>query len=136
MKETNTKYTGLTEEEMISAMIEVATFNEYIPDEDDEATFEDVFTPDVESYKLEAYFTEPTESEKYIIQQVSERGSEGDGAEMFLTFKITNKETNTVGYLEYSGRYSSWDSSYYENSYIVQPREVTIIEYAQLQEVK
>ena len=134
---TNTKYTGLTEEEMYQAMIEVATFNEYIADEDDdEATFEDVFTPDVESYTLEAYFTEPTESDKYIVEQVSERGSEGDGAEMFLTFKITNKETNVVGYLEYSGRYSSWDSSYYENSYIVQPREVTIIEYAQLQEVK
>ena len=85
---TNTKYTGLTEEEMYQAMIEVATFNEYIPDEDDdEATFEDVFTPDVESYTLEAYFTEPTESDKYIVEQVSERGSEGDGAEMFLTFK-------------------------------------------------
>ena len=36
MNETNTKYAGLTEEEMISAMIEVATFNEYIPDEDDD----------------------------------------------------------------------------------------------------
>lgn len=130
---TNTKYTGLTEEEMYQAMIEVATFNEYIPDEDDvEATFEDVFIPDVESYKLEEYFTEPTESEKYIVQQVSERGSEGDGAEMFLTFKITDKETNAIGYLEYSGRYSSWDSSYYENRYIVQPREVTIIEYAEV----
>ena len=137
MNETNTKYTGLTEEEMLSAMIEVATFNEYIPDEDDdEATFEDVFIPDVESYKLEAYFTKPTESEKYIVQRVSERGCEGDGAGMFLTFKITDKETDAVGYLEYCGRYSSWDSSYYENSYIVQPREVTIIEYVQLQEVK
>ena len=133
MNETNTKYTGLTEEQMMAAMIEVATVNGYTPDEDDEdVTFEDVFIPDVESYKLEEYFTEPTESEKYIIQRVSERGSEGDGAEMFLTFKITNKETNTVGYLEYNGRYSSWDSSYYENRYIVQPREVTIIEYAEV----
>ena len=124
------EYTGLTEEQMLSAMIEVATFNEYLPDEDDEdVTFEDVFIPDVESYKLEEYFTEPTESEKYIIQRVSERGSEGDRAEMFLTFKITNKETNTVGYLEYSGRYSSWDSSYYDEYYIVLPKEVTVIQY-------
>lgn len=130
---TNTEYAGLTEEQMISAMIEVATFNEYIPDEDDdEATFEDAFTTDVESYKLEGYFTKPTESEKYIVQQVSDRGAEGDGADMFLTFKITDKETNTVGYLEYCGRYSSWDSSYYENSYVVQPREVTIIEYIEV----
>ena len=124
------EYTGLTEEQMLSAMIEVATFNEYLPDEDDEdVTFEDVFIPDVESYKLEEYFTEPTESEKYIVQQVSDRGSEGDGAEMFLTFKITDKETNTVGYLEYSGRYSSWDSSSYDDSYVVLPEEVTVIQY-------
>ena len=130
---TNTEYAGLTKEQMISAMIEVATFNEYIPDEDDdEATFEDAFTTDVESYKLEGYFTKPTESEKYIVEQVSERGAEGDGADMFLTIKVTDKETNTVGYLEYCGRYSSWDNSYYENSYVVQPREVTIIEYIEV----
>ena len=125
----NTKYTGLTEEQMISAMIEVATFNEYTPDEDDdEATFEDVFMTECADC-IEEYFTEPTESEKYIVEQVSDRGSEGDGAEMFLTFKITDKETNTVGYLEYSGRYSSWDSSSYDDSYVVLPEEVTVIQY-------
>lgn len=125
----NTKYAGLTEEQMISAMIDVATFNEYIPDEDDdEATFEDVFMTECAD-RIEEYFTEPTESEKYIVQQVSDRGSEGDGAEMFLTFKITDKETNTVGYLEYSGRYSSWDSSSYDDSYVVLPEEVTVIQY-------
>ena len=125
----NTKYTGLTEEQMISAMIEVATFNEYTPDEDDdEVTFEDVFMTECADY-MEEYFTEPTESEKYIVEQVSDRGSEGDGAEMFLTFKITDKESNTVGYLEYSGRYSSWDSSSYDDSYVVLPEEVTVIQY-------
>lgn len=124
------EYKGLTEEQMISAMIEVATVNGYTPDEDDdEVTFEDDFTPDVESYKLEGYFTRPTESDKYIVERVSERGSEGDGAEMFLTFKITNKETGKIGYLEYSGRYSSWDSSYYDERYIVEPEEVTVIQY-------
>lgn len=124
------KYTGLTEEEMIAAMIEVATFNEYVPDEDDEdATFEDVFTPDCSAELLEGYFTRTTESNKYIAEQVSQRGSEGDGAEMFLTFKITNKETGKIGYLEYSGRYSSWDSSYYDERYMVEPEEVTVIQY-------
>lgn len=124
------EYKGLTEEEMVAAMIEVATFNEYVPDEDDEdATFEDDFTPDVESYKLEEYFTRPTESDKYIVEQVSQRGSEGDGADMFLTFKITDKETGKIGYLEYNGRYSSWDSSFYDERYIVEPKEVTVIQY-------
>lgn len=124
------EYKGLTEEEMMVAMIEVATVNEYTPDEDDdEATFDEVFTPDVNSYKLEAYFTRPTESEKYIVEQVLKRGAEGDGAEMYLTFKITNKETGNIGYLEYSGRYSSWDSSYYDECYVVEPEEVTVIQY-------
>lgn len=126
----NTKYTGLTEEEMIAAMIEVATVNEYTADEDDEgATFEDVFMPDCNSWLLEGYFTKTTESDKYIAEQVSQRGSEGDGADMFLTFKITDKETGKIGYLEYSGRYSSWDSSYYDERYIVEPEEVTVIQY-------
>ena len=126
----NTKYTGLTEEEMIAAMIEVATVNYYVADEDDEdATFEDVFTSDCNSWLLEGYFTRTTESNKYIAEQVSQRGSEGDGAEMFLTFKITNKETGKIGYLEYSGRHSSWDSSYYDERYMVEPEEVTVIQY-------
>lgn len=126
----NTKYTGLTEEEMIAAMIEVATVNNYVADEDDEdATFEDVFTPDCSTWPLKGYFTRTTESNKYIVEQVSKRGSEGDGADMFLTFKITNKETGKIGYLEYSGRYSSWDSSYYDERYMVEPEEVTVIQY-------
>lgn len=124
------KYTGLTEEEMIAAMIEVATVNNYVADEDDEdTTFEDVFTSDCSAWLLEGYFTRTTESNKYIVEQVSQRGSEGDGAEMFLTFKITNKETGKIGYLEYSGRYSSWDSSYYDERYMVEPEEVTVIQY-------
>ena len=123
-------YTGLTKEEMIDAMVEVATVNNYTADEDyEDVTFEDVFTPECTAYALEEYFTRPTESEKYIVEQVSERGGEGDGADMFLTFKITNKETGNIGYLEYSGRYSSWDSSYYDEYYAVQPKEVTVIQY-------
>ena len=133
MKETKEKYTGLTEEQMLLAMIDVATFNEYIADEDDEdVTFDEVFTPYIDAYLLEEYFSEPTESEKYIIEQVSNRGAEGDGADMFLTFKITDKETGNIGYLEFSGRYSSWDSSEYNERYVVQPREVTVIEYVEV----
>lgn len=128
------KYTGLTEEEMVQAMVEVAIANDYTADEDDEEmTFEELFTPDCYSGTLDEYFTRPTESEKYIVEQVSERGGEGDGAEMFLTFKITDKETNTVGYLEYSGRYSSWDSSEYYDRYVVLPEEVTVIQYNRIE---
>ena len=127
------EYKGLTEEEMMAAMIEVATVNGYTPDEDDdEATFDDVFTPDVDSYKLEEYFTEPTESEKYIVQQVSDRGSEGDGAEMFLTIKITDKEIREEYFIEFFGRYSSWDSSCYHSSYVVEPYQEMVTFYREV----
>lgn len=69
------------------------------------------------------------ESDFFAVEVEEVRGSEGDGADMFLTFKITDKETNAVGYLEYSGRYSSWDSSMYDERYVVRPEEVTIIQY-------
>ena len=129
MKEKKQKYTGLTEEEMVQAMVEVAIANDYADEDDEETTFEEFFTPDCYSGTLDEYFTRPTESEKYIVEQVSDRGSEGDGAEMFLTFKITDKEYENSGYLEYSGRYSSWDSSYYDEYYVVLPQEVTVVQY-------
>lgn len=128
MKET--EYKGLTEEEMVQAMIEVAIANGLTPDEDDEeVTFEDVFSPETYDYTLESFFYNPTESDKYIVEQVSNRGSEGDGAGMFITFKIIDKEYENTGYLEYSGRYSSWDSSSYDERYVVEPEEVTVIQY-------
>lgn len=134
MKETKEKYTGLTEEEMVQAMIEVAIANGYTTDEDDEEmAFEDVFSPECSAWRLEEYFTIQTESEKYIVEQVSERGGEGDGAEMFLTFKITDKEYENSGFLEYSGRYSSWDSSEYYDRYVVEPREVTVVQYNRIE---
>lgn len=118
----------LSYNEMMEAMIEVAKAN---MDLEEIEEIEDVFTPNCGT-EIQEYFTEPTESEKYIIQQVSDRGAEGDGADMFLTFKIQDKVTGKMGYLEYSGRYSSWDSSDYDESYAVEPKEVTVIQYQRL----
>ena len=130
MKEKKQKYTGLTEEEMVQAMVEVAIANDYTADE--EMTFEDVFSPECSAWRLEAYFTKPTESEKYIVEQVSERGGEGDGAEMFLTVKITDKETKEEYFIEFFGRYSSWDRSTYHRSYVVEPYQVMVTFYREV----
>lgn len=133
MKEQN----RLSYEEMMGAMVEVAKANmeiDEIEEDDDEYNdIEDIFTTDC-STEIQEFFTEPTESEKYIIQQVSDRGAEGDGADMFLTFRIQDKVSGKIGYLEYSGRYSSWDSSEYYESYAVEPKEVMVIEYHRLGE--
>ena len=117
--------------EMIEALIEVAKVNGYFEGRDEDIG-DDIFYPDCGT-EIDEYFLDPEESEKYIAEQVDQIGSEGDGAEMFLTFKITDKETNTVGYLEYSGRYSSWSDSEYYKCYAVQPKEVMVIEYVKVQ---
>ncbi len=129
------KENKLSYNEMMEAMIEVAKANmdlDEIEDEEYESgEIEDIFTPYC-STDIQEYFTDPTESEKYIIQQVSDRGAEGDGADMFLTFKIQDKISGKMGYLEYSGRYSSWDSSEYDDAYAVEPKKVTVIQYQRL----
>ena len=69
------------------------------------------------------------ENELYKTEVESVRGSEGDGAEMFLTIKVTDKETNEEQYIEFAGRYSSWDSSQYYHSYIVEPYQELVTFY-------
>ena len=120
----------MKKEEMIEALYSVAKENGYF---DGNSRDEDIFYTDCGT-EIDEYFLEPEESEKYIVEQVDQRGSEGDGAEMFLVFKITNKETNEIGYIEYSGRYSSWSDSEYYKCYAVQPKEVMVIEYVKVQE--
>ncbi len=120
----------MKKEEMIYALGIVAASNGYFEDNSQD---EAIFYPDC-STAIDEYFLEPEESEKYIAEQVDQRGSEGDGAEMFLVFKITNKETNEIGYIEYSGRYSSWSDSEYYKCYAVEPKEVMVIEYVKVQE--
>ena len=72
------------------------------------------------------------ENENYKTEVEDVRGSEGDGAEMFLTLKITDKETEEIQYIEFQGRYSSWDSSNYYNSYLVEPYQEMVTFYRQI----
>ena len=69
------------------------------------------------------------ENELYKTEVESVRGSEGDGVDMFLTIKVTDKETNEEQYIEFAGRYSSWDSSQYYHSYIVEPYQELVTFY-------
>ena len=82
--------------------------------------------------KLNCYLDEDEiggESDNFAVEVEDIRGSEGDGAEMFMTLKIIDKETSEETYIEFSGRYSSWDSSSYYNSYIVEPYQEMVTFY-------
>lgn len=72
------------------------------------------------------------ESDGFKVEVESVRGSEGDGADMFLTIKVTDKETNEEQYIEFAGRYSSWYSSCYGSSYLVEPYQEMVTFYRRI----
>ena len=73
------------------------------------------------------------ECDNFAVEVEDIRGSEGDGAEMFMTLKITDKETSEETYIEFSGRYSSWDSSQYYECYPVEPYQEMVTFYRRLE---
>ena len=44
---------------------------------------------------------------------------------MDYVYKILREEDNEVGYIRFSGRYSSWDSSYFNLCEVVYPKQIT-----------
>ena len=76
------------------------------------------------------------ENDDYRVEVESIRGSEGDGAEMFFTVKITDKETKEEYFIEFFGRYSSWDSSRFYKSYVVEPYLEMVTFYRKVPEAK
>ena len=80
---------------------------------------------------ITSYFTgELDDTVQVVVTSESSRGSEGDGADMYRTFKIKTEQEEV--YVEFSGRYSSWDSSYYDEFYFVQPEEVIVTQYKRI----
>lgn len=117
----------LTKAEMIQALAEVALIAEIEGFEDYELDgIISELDSEISAYKLEEISGE-TENYKVICED--NRGGEGDGADMFYTFLVQNKTDGAYGYLEFSGRYSSWDSSYYDECYIVEPVQVMVTQY-------
>lgn len=72
------------------------------------------------------------ENDNYRVEVESMRGSEGDGADMFLTVKITDKSDKEEYFIEFFGRYSSWDSSSYHESYLVEPYQEMVTFYREI----
>ncbi len=68
-------------------------------------------------------------SENYEAELVQTSGGEGDGASIYCVFRVKRLSDDVQVYIEFEGRYSSWDSSYYSRSYCVEPEEVMVIQY-------
>ena len=80
---------------------------------------------------ITSYFTgELDDTVHVVVTSESSRGSEGDGADMYRTFKIKTEQEEV--YVEFSGRYSSWDSSSYDDFYFVQPEQVMVTQYKRI----
>lgn len=107
-------------------LIECMGYSEY-----DEITIESIINElkncdDINASALD-YSSFENQPNDYKVQIVETRGGEGDGASMYCVVKITGKDDE--GYIEFEGRYSSWDSSYYDNVYAVTPQETMVIKY-------
>jgi hypothetical protein len=75
------------------------------------------------------------ENENFIIEKVDENGGyEGAGEEMSITFEITRKIDEAIGYLTLEGYYNSWADSYYHTVYASEPVQKTITVYEKLNE--
>ena len=75
------------------------------------------------------------ENENFIIEKVDENGGyEGAGEEMSITFEITRKSDEAIGYLTLEGYYNSWSDSYYHTVYASEPVQKTITVYEKLNE--
>jgi len=69
----------------------------------------------------------------YGIKQVdSTGGDEGEGEYMDMTFQIVNvsDSSDVLGYVQLQGTYNSWDASeWHDEPYVVNPTEVTKVEF-------
>ena len=64
----------------------------------------------IEGYSSTVEYDTPNIQDNYITQFV---------------YKIKRDKDHDVGYIRFSGRYSSWDSTYYNLCEVVYPRQIT-----------
>ena len=85
-----------------------------------------ILSADDLSSDITEYFTGELDGTANVV--VTSESSRG--AEVYRTFKIKTEQEEV--YVEFSGRYSSWDSSSYDDFYFVQLEEVMITQYTRI----
>lgn len=117
----------MKKEEMIKVLAEIATTKnieiEYDPSYNYsfEENFKTLSMCDDLSPEITTLFgktlTHKSEIE-YMTNEVS------DNELISCVFKITNIKEKKIGYIRFSGRYSSWESSFYNSCEVVYPRKI------------
>lgn len=120
----------ITKEEMLLALAEIATEKEIEINwntNSKEDNFKLLSICDELSYDIQYIKGETSE---FIVDVIEDNyDSAQDNAEITLIFRITRKSDNQIGYLQFKGRYSSWDSSAYYCCDVVYPRKVEMTVY-------
>lgn len=120
----------ITKEEMLVALAEIATEKEIEINwntNSKEDNFKLLSICDGLSYNIQYIKGKTSE---FIVDVLEDNyDSAQDDEEITLIFAFTRKSDNQIGYLQFKGRYSSWDSSSYYCCDIVYPRKVEMIVY-------
>ncbi len=89
---------------------------------------------DISSYEVNKLYGRTTEYISDVIENTYEQATDDD--EIQIIFRITRISDNELGYIRFSGRYSSWDSSDYYTCDVVYPRKIETTIYETKLELK
>lgn len=89
---------------------------------------------DISSYEVNKLYGRTTEYISDVIENTYEQATDDD--EIQIIFRITRISDNELGYIRFSGIYSSWDSSDYYSCDVVYPRKIETTIYETKLELK
>ena len=94
--------------------------------------FQDEFEVDMNDYSSDDIQFSNFENDNYRVKgEIDSFGGEGCGEERWEVSKVTDKRTNEVFFLHFSGYYNSWEGTdWSENDWsIVKPTIVEVIQW-------
>lgn len=121
----------MTKEIMIKTLAEIAFKKNVFNDWGSIETVEDIIkhltlSEEIDT-EIEYAFGETDDYEVSLVENTYDCAE--DNERIHLIFKFSNKLNNDEGYLKFSGRYSSWDASYFNDVQVVYPVEVKRVQY-------
>jgi len=111
--------------EALNELIKVGYMSdEYLKDKYSGQTLDEI-------YDIEDFFSYEIESENFKIKEKENFGGyEGAGETAWIVYEITDKKSGDTTFIRKNGYYSSWNGTEWRNGFdIVEPREVTIVEW-------
>ena len=128
----------LKKEEMLMVLAEIAVTNEaelnYSTNNVD-TNFRLLSVCDnISSYEVNKLYGRTNKYISDVIENTYEQATDND--EIQIIFRITRISDNELGYIRFSGRYSSWDSLDYYTCDVVYPRKIETTIYETKLELK